>query len=83
MDEVITFVQSAFKHHVTAEAIRNAFNKPIYDHPLPAYEEKHLLLGWDANANLLEILYNVIEPGKIRVFHARPCRDPWRYRNKQ
>jgi hypothetical protein len=82
MDEAITFVKSAFKHHVTAEAIRHAFNKPVYDHPLTGNAEKHLLLGFDGNANLLEILYNVIEPDKIRVFHAMPCRDPWRYRTK-
>ena len=79
MDEVITFVQSAFKHHVTAEAIRHAFTHPVHDETVAGDEEKSMLLGWDANANLLEVLYNVIEPGKIRVFHAMPCRPPWRH----
>jgi hypothetical protein len=81
MDEAITFKSTAFKHNVTEAAIRQAFILPVYDDTLEeaeGEEVKHLLLGWDGNANLLEILYNVIGPNKISVFHAMPCRKPWR-----
>jgi hypothetical protein len=79
MDEYIEFVSSAFKHGVTKEAIRHAFTQTVYDYPVKGEAEKNLLIGFDGNANLLEILYNDIGPEKIRVFHAMPCRKPWEH----
>jgi hypothetical protein len=78
MDEYIEFNPAAFKHGVTKEAICHAFTQAVYDYPVKGEEEKHLLIGFDGNANVLEILYNVIGPLKIRVFHAMPCRKPLR-----
>jgi uncharacterized DUF497 family protein len=78
MDEYIVFVPSAFKHGVTKEDIRHAFTQKVYDYPVKGEEEKHLLIGFDTNAKVLEIMYNVLEPQKIRVFHAMPCRPAWR-----
>jgi hypothetical protein len=40
-------------------------------------EEKHLLLGFDTHANLLEIIYNVINGENINVFHAMKCRKAY------
>jgi uncharacterized DUF497 family protein len=74
MDEYIVFVPSAFKHGVTKEDIRHAFTQKVYDETVEGDEEKNLLIGFDTNANVLEIMYNVLEPQKIRVFHAMPCR---------
>jgi hypothetical protein len=79
MDEAITFTQSAFKHGVTEVAIRHAFAYRVHDETVEEDEEKNMLTGFDGNANLIEILYNVIGPNKIRVFHAMPCRPPWRH----
>jgi hypothetical protein len=78
MAEIIAFNPSAFKHGLTEAAIRHAFTHRIHDETVEGEEEKNLLIGFDANANLLEILYNVIEPNKINVFHAMPCRKSWR-----
>jgi len=78
MDAYIEFNQSAFKHEVTEKDIRSAFAHKVFDHPLAGEEEKNLLLGFDTNANLLEILYNVIGDQKINVFHAMKCRKNWR-----
>jgi hypothetical protein len=78
MDEAITFTQSAFKHGVTEVAIRHAFTYRIHDEMVEGNESKNMLTGFDDNANLIEILYNVIGPNKIRVFHAMPCRKQWR-----
>jgi hypothetical protein len=51
----ITFNHSAFKHGVSKEAIRHAFTRKVYDHPIAGEPEKHLLIGFDRNANLLEV----------------------------
>ncbi|WP_010259786.1 hypothetical protein [Treponema primitia] len=78
MDEAITFVPSAFKHGVTKEAISQAVNHPQYEDLMEDFSDKYLLLGFDGNANLLEVLYNRINENTIRVFHAMPCRPGWR-----
>ena len=78
MDSYIEFNDSAFKHGVTEKDIRNAFFYKVFDHPIAGEEEKNLLIGFDTNANLLEILYNVIGDRKINVFHAMKCRKNWR-----
>jgi hypothetical protein len=36
---------------------------------------KHLLIGFDRNANHLEIMYNVIDEDTLVVFHAMKCRN--------
>ncbi|MDR1302949.1 MAG: hypothetical protein LBK43_10860 [Treponema sp.] len=55
--------------------IRQAFKIPEYD---AVFEEgdpsKNLLIGFDCNANPLEILYNVIDENTVQVFHAMRCR---------
>ena len=78
MDAYIEFNKSAFKHGVTEKDIRNAFVYKVFDHPFAEDEEKNLLIGFDLNANLLEILYNVIGDRRINVFHAMKCRKNWR-----
>jgi len=46
-----------------------------YDDVFDDDPDKHLLIGFDNNANLLEILYNVIDEQSLKVFHAMKCRD--------
>jgi hypothetical protein len=77
MDEAITFKSTAFKHNVTETAIRQALDTFVYEELLKDFANKHLVLGYDANANLLEIMYNRIDDHTIRVFHAMPCRKAW------
>ncbi|GHT77674.1 hypothetical protein FACS1894130_02800 [Spirochaetia bacterium] len=71
MDVEIRCNQSAFKHHITEADIRMAFDTARYDELLE--NDKYLLIGFDRNANLLEILYNVIDDNTINVFHAMKC----------
>ena len=81
MDVIITFSQSAFKHGITEADIRWAFDNVLYDEQLDESDggeeigSKHLLIGFDRNANHLEILYNVIDMDTLRVFHAMKCRN--------
>ena len=70
----IKFNQAAFKHNVTEADILRAFETFIYEDPIENAENKYLLLGFNLNGNLLEIMYNRIDEDSINVFHAMPCR---------
>jgi hypothetical protein len=71
----IKCVPSAFKHGVTEANIRHAILNWKYDDVFEDDPSKHLLIGFDNNANLLEIIYNVIDEDNIKVFHAMKCRN--------
>jgi len=71
----IEFNPSAFKHDITESAIRQAVVNAIYDDVLDELADKHLLMGFDNNGNLLEIMYNVIDEQSVNVFHAMKCRS--------
>jgi hypothetical protein len=59
---------------VSEDDIWSAVEKFIYDSPMPGYDNKHLLLGFDVNSNLLEVVYNVIDEHTVSVFHVMtPC----------
>jgi hypothetical protein len=77
MDVIIEFNEAAFKHGVSEKAIRAAIEKFVYDNLLPDATDRHLLLGFDNNANLLEVIYNVIDEQTITVFHAMKCRKTY------
>jgi hypothetical protein len=76
----IEFNRSAFKHGISEADIRHAMDHWIYEDQIDigGYDDKHLLLGFDASRWLLEILYNVIDEQTINVFHAMKCRNVWR-----
>jgi hypothetical protein len=50
----------------------------MYDDTFEDDPEKHLLIGFDTNATLLEILYNVVDEQTIKVFHAMKCTNTFR-----
>ena len=49
----------------------------VFEEDDPDAEDKHLLIGFDRKANLIEVLYNVIDEDRIRVFHAMKCRPAY------
>ena len=73
MEVVVKCAPSAFKHDITEANIRHAILNWRYDDVVEDDPEKHLLIGFDSNANLLEIMYNVIDEQTVRVFHAMKC----------
>ena len=77
MDVDIKFSKSAFKHGVTEADIRWAFRTIKYDAILEenGWSDKHLLIGFNRNADLIEVLYNDIDEDTVRVFHAMECRN--------
>jgi len=74
MEILIKCAPSAFKHGVTESNIRYAILNWMYDDILENDPDKYLLIGFDDNANLLEIMYNVVDGQNVRVFHAMKCR---------
>jgi len=74
----ISFNPSAFKHNITEENIKWAIKTQICDLLIDGYDNKYAIIGFDKNANLIEILYNLIDEQSINVFHAMPCRDSFR-----
>ena len=78
MDVYIKYVPSAFKHKFTEADIRHAILNWRYDDVFQEDPGKHLLIGFDSNANLLEIMYNVIDEQTVRVFHAMKCTNEHR-----
>ena len=76
MDVAIEFNQAAFSHNISEADIRFAFDTARYDGTIDEDESdnKHLVIGFDRNANLIEVMYNVIDENTINVFHAMKCR---------
>jgi hypothetical protein len=77
MDVAIEFNPSAFKHSITEEDIQTAIERFVYNEIMEDDETKHLLLGFDTHANLLEIIYNKIDEQTINIFHAMRCRKAY------
>ena len=75
MNVAIEFNQAAFRHGVNEADIRNAVINVIYDDVWDETDDKHLLLGFDCNGNLLEVMYNIIDEQTVNVFHAMKCRN--------
>ena len=67
---IVEFNPSAFKHNITEEDIRFAFDNKLFDHPVARQEEKNLLIGLDRKLNPIEILYNEIDENTVNVFHT-------------
>ena len=78
MEPAITFNESAFKHGVTEADIRNAFLTVRLDLAIGIDPEKFVLVGFDTNANLLEVMYNITDDSIIDVFHAMKCCKKYR-----
>jgi predicted house-cleaning noncanonical NTP pyrophosphatase (MazG superfamily) len=74
---VVTFNQAAFKHGISREDILFVIENFLYNEVMEGFEEKNLVLGFDAHANLLEVVYNVIDEQTINVFHAMKCRKAY------
>jgi hypothetical protein len=60
MDIIIEFNQAAFTHHIEEADIRFAISTARYDAMIDEDESdnKHLIIGFDRNAKMLEIMYN-------------------------
>jgi hypothetical protein len=77
MELEFIFRDTAFKHKVTEADIRHAFETCCYVGQYQSRTNVLLLLGFDLNANPVEILYNELVDNRINVFHAMPCQKKY------
>ena len=75
MELEFIFRDTAFKHGLKEEDIRHAFSTCCYMGQYGNHENVFLLLGFDMNANPVEILYNEIGENSVNVFHAMQCQS--------
>ena len=79
MNPIFEFSRSASKHGILESDIIWAFDNFTYDGLIErgasASEDRYLLIGYDINARPLEIMYNIIDDGVFRIFHAMKCRS--------
>ena len=74
----VEFTESAFKHGIRKEQITFVLSRYLFDDMFSIFPEKHLLIGFDKNGILLEILYRMEENDtKMIVFHAMKCRKSY------
>jgi len=71
---VVQINESAFRHGVSEDDIYRALATVVFDGLLPKYTNKYLLIGFDHNSNLIEIMYNIRKDGSYNIFHAMKCR---------
>jgi hypothetical protein len=75
---VIDIKKSALMHGLSEQNILHAFHNYDYDGPIEDTEEfdnRFLRIGFDADANLLELIYNEYAGDNYVVFHAMKCRS--------
>ena len=71
----LVFNPSAFKHDVTENDIEAAMATPLFDELIVGYNNKYLLIGFDINGNLIEVMYNLADKDIANIFHAMKCRN--------
>ena len=70
--------ESATKHGISKEEIESVFDGRVLEFKVG--KRVFMALGKDAGGSLMEVVYRVVEGGKIRVFHCMPARDALRKR---
>jgi hypothetical protein len=73
----MTFVfnPAAFKHDIIELDIEAAMATALFDELMEGYDNKYLLIGFDMNGNLIEVMYNLVGEDIVNIFHAMKCRS--------
>lgn len=77
MEAEIVFSDSAFKHGMTEEDIRNAFLTVIYDEADINNDKNFISIGFDGKQQLIEVIYSIMDDNTVFVFHAMKCRKEY------
>jgi hypothetical protein len=70
----IKILDSALKHGVTKETLFFVLENQLFDEMVDGDPAKTLIIGYDENANLVEMIFYEMEEDYLVVFHAMPCR---------
>jgi uncharacterized DUF497 family protein len=71
---MVEYNDAAFKHGITREQIDHAMMTSVYEGPAEENSDRYIVIGFDSNRTLLEIMYNFTDEDGIYVFHAMKCR---------
>jgi hypothetical protein len=75
MEPEFIFVPSAFKHGETREDIYHAYRTMLCEGQLEGYGNKCVFFGFNRNGNPIEVFYNPVSNGAMKIFHAMKCRE--------
>jgi hypothetical protein len=71
---VLVFNPAAFKHGVTERDVEAAMATALIDELMEGYDDKYLVVGFNMNRNLIEVMYNLVSEDIANIFHAMKCR---------
>jgi hypothetical protein len=71
---ILVFNPAAFKHGVTEMDVEAAMTTALIDELMEEYDDKYLVIGFDMNRNLIEVMYNLVGEDIANIFHAMKCR---------
>jgi hypothetical protein len=71
---ILVFNPAAFKHGVTEADIEAAMMTALIDELIEGFDNKYLIIGFDLNRNLIEVMYNLVGEDIANIFHAMKCR---------
>ena len=46
----------------------------LIDELIEGFDNKYLIIGFDLNSNLIEVMYNLVDEDIANIFHAMKCR---------
>ena len=46
----------------------------LVDELIEGFDNKYLVIGFDMNRNLIEVMYNLVDEDTANIFHAMKCR---------
>jgi hypothetical protein len=70
----LVFNPSAFKHGVTERDVETAISTALLDELMKGFDNKYVVVGFDMNSNLIEVMYNLVDEDIANIFHAMKCR---------
>jgi hypothetical protein len=70
----LVFNPSTFKHGVTENDVEAAMSTALLDELIEGFDNKYVVIGFDMNRNLIEVMYNLVSEDIANIFHAMKCR---------
>jgi len=71
---VLVFNPAAFKHGYTEVDVEAALSTALIDELIDGFDNKYLVVGFDMNSNLTEVMYNLVDENIANIFHVMKCR---------
>jgi hypothetical protein len=67
---ILVYNRSAFKHRYTEQDIETALATALIDELMEGFDNKYLVVGFDTDGNLIEVMYNLVGEDIANILHA-------------